>query len=151
MIFTFIYYIHTGCTRLPCSVAKMHRKLFLYGLFSAKENYNYWLFCGKRPATYGILCIFATLYEWMHAISIFINDRYIIAIYMCWCTLRVYLHVYGCILYPHSYMADIWQPYMCMHVFYILIFHIHTYIHICINTYIHTHNCCAGWTYSTCC
>jgi len=30
--------------------------------FSAKEPYNWWLFCGKWPATEGILWVFATLF-----------------------------------------------------------------------------------------
>ena len=41
-------------------VAKMHRLPYLYRSFSAKEPCNWWFCCGKRPATYGILCIFAT-------------------------------------------------------------------------------------------
>jgi len=31
--------------------AKMHRMPDVYRLFPAKEPYNPWLFCGKRPAT----------------------------------------------------------------------------------------------------
>jgi len=36
---------------------------YLYKSFPAKEPYNQWLFCGKWPATQGILCICATLYR----------------------------------------------------------------------------------------
>jgi len=43
------------------SVAKTHRIPYLDRLFSSKEPYNWWLFCGKKPATQDILCIFATL------------------------------------------------------------------------------------------
>jgi len=37
---------------------KMHRVPYLHGPFSTTEPYNQWLFCGKRPATQGNLCIF---------------------------------------------------------------------------------------------
>jgi len=47
---------------LACSrMAKKHGISHLYRLFSTKKPYNQWLFCGTRIATYGILCIFATL------------------------------------------------------------------------------------------
>ena len=39
---------------------KKHRSLNFKSL-SAKEPCHKWLFCGKRPASYGILCIFVTL------------------------------------------------------------------------------------------
>ena len=42
-------------------VAKMHRMSYLYRSFSAEEPYKWWLFCEKRTANWGILCIFATL------------------------------------------------------------------------------------------
>jgi len=42
-------------------VAKMHRAPYLSRSLSAKKPYNEWLFGGKRPATYGSLCIYATL------------------------------------------------------------------------------------------
>jgi len=45
-----------------CRMAKRHRMPYLDRFLSAKEPYNYWLFCKKRPASHGILCIFATLY-----------------------------------------------------------------------------------------
>jgi len=41
----------------------MHRMPYLDRSFSAKKPYNWWLFCRKRPATKGIACIFATLYN----------------------------------------------------------------------------------------
>ena len=44
-------------------VVKTHRMPYLYRSFSAKEPCNQWLLCGKRPATWGILCIIATLYQ----------------------------------------------------------------------------------------
>jgi len=44
-------------------VAKTHQIPCRDGLFSAKEPYDYWLFCDKRLATSGILCIFYTLYQ----------------------------------------------------------------------------------------
>ena len=43
-------------------VARMHRVPYLCRSFFAKEPYNSRLFGGKKPATYGILCMFATLY-----------------------------------------------------------------------------------------
>jgi len=43
-------------------VAKTHRMPYLYRSFSAKEPYNYWLFCGTWPATQGILWVFVNLY-----------------------------------------------------------------------------------------
>jgi len=49
-------YVHT-CHRVKRSfrivyrVAKTHRMPYLYRLFSAKEPYDWWLFCGKWPAT----------------------------------------------------------------------------------------------------
>jgi len=46
-------------------VAKTHRMPHLYRSFSAKEPCNQWLFCGKWPTSYGILWVFATLYEWV--------------------------------------------------------------------------------------
>jgi len=33
---------------------RMAKMSHLYRLFSAKEPYDWWLFCGKRPATWGI-------------------------------------------------------------------------------------------------
>jgi len=36
---------------------------YLYRSFSAKELYNKWLFGEKRPASQGILWVFATLYQ----------------------------------------------------------------------------------------
>jgi len=36
---------------------------YLYMSFPTKQSYNQWLFCGKSPATKGILCFFATLYH----------------------------------------------------------------------------------------
>ena len=44
------------------SAAKMRRIPYLYRSFPAIEPYNSWLFCGKRPATEGTSCIFATMY-----------------------------------------------------------------------------------------
>ena len=38
--------------------------LYFFGSFYSTEPYNQWLLCGKRPATSGILCIFATP-QWM--------------------------------------------------------------------------------------
>ena len=32
-------------------VTRMHRVPYLYRSFSAKEPYNWWLFCGRKPAT----------------------------------------------------------------------------------------------------
>jgi len=43
-------------------VTKRHKMPYLYTSLSAKEPYNYRLFCCKRHATQGFLCIFATLY-----------------------------------------------------------------------------------------
>jgi len=43
-------------------VAKTHRIPYLCRSFSEKETYNEWLFCGKKPTSYGILRVFATLY-----------------------------------------------------------------------------------------
>jgi len=40
----------------------------LYRSLSAQEPYNSWLFCGKRPTTKGIFCIFATLYHTIHVL-----------------------------------------------------------------------------------
>jgi len=48
--------------RCEYRVAKMHRMPYLYRSLPAKEPCTSWLFCGKRPATQGILCIFATMY-----------------------------------------------------------------------------------------
>jgi len=42
-------------------VAKTQRMPYLYRSFFAKEPSYYWLFCGKWPATWGILWVFATL------------------------------------------------------------------------------------------
>jgi len=39
-------------------VAKRHRMPYLSRSFSAKEPYNYWLFLGNRPASYGIPGLF---------------------------------------------------------------------------------------------
>ena len=44
-------------------LAKTHTMRRVYKSFSAQEPYDSWLFCGKRPAIGGTLCIFATL-EW---------------------------------------------------------------------------------------
>ena len=44
------------------TLAKMHRMPYLHRSFSAQKPYRLWFFCGKRPATEGILCIFATVY-----------------------------------------------------------------------------------------
>jgi len=44
-------------------VAKRHSTPDLYRVLSGKEPCNQWLFCGKRPATSGMPCIFATLYH----------------------------------------------------------------------------------------
>ena len=59
---------------------KTHEIPYLCRLLSAKEPCNWWLFCGKRPATKGILCIFATLYafcpsirQWMSYMQIWIR------------------------------------------------------------------------------
>jgi len=46
-----------------CRVAKTHRMPYLYKSFSVKEPYNSCLFCGKWPATQGVLWVFATLYS----------------------------------------------------------------------------------------
>jgi len=48
------------CT-LRYRVANTHRIPYLYTSFSAKEPYEQWLFCEKRPADSGIPCIFDTL------------------------------------------------------------------------------------------
>ena len=57
------YYQH-GCPHHTCyRVATRHRIPYLYRSLSAKELYNYWFFSGKRIATQGILCVFATLYH----------------------------------------------------------------------------------------
>ena len=42
-------------------VAQNLKGPYLYRSLSAKEPYNWWLFCGERLATSGILYIFATL------------------------------------------------------------------------------------------
>jgi len=53
---------HTlGCGDDIYRVAKMHRMSDIYRSFSVEESYNQCLFRGKRPARYGILCIFTTL------------------------------------------------------------------------------------------
>ena len=58
-----IYYQH-GCPHHTFyRVATRHRIPYLYRSLSATELYNYWFFSGKRPATQGILCVFATLYH----------------------------------------------------------------------------------------
>jgi len=43
-------------------VAKTHRMPYLCKSFSVKQPDIQWLFCKKRPATEGIVCVFATLY-----------------------------------------------------------------------------------------
>ena len=52
-------FIHC-CGRGLYRVAKTHRMPYLYRSFSAKEPYNQWLFCEKRPEK-DILRVFATL------------------------------------------------------------------------------------------
>ena len=42
-------------------MAKTHKMPYLCRSFSANEPYNQWLFYEKRPASSGILCVFATL------------------------------------------------------------------------------------------
>jgi len=44
------------------SPACIPRKRYLYSSFSTKEPYTWWLFCRKRPATEGMLWVFAHLY-----------------------------------------------------------------------------------------
>ena len=39
------------CAIVQYRVAKTHRMPYLFRSFSAKEFYNSWLYCGKRPAT----------------------------------------------------------------------------------------------------
>ena len=51
----------TSFRKIRYRVGEAHRMPYLYKLFSAKEPYNWWLFCGKRPATQGILCLYAIL------------------------------------------------------------------------------------------
>ena len=41
---------------------KIIGRLIFESHFPTEEPYNQWLFCGKRPATQGNICIFATLY-----------------------------------------------------------------------------------------
>jgi len=55
-------------------VAKTPRMPYVYRLFSSKEPYNLWLICGKRPTTWGILCIFATLYHLRMKVDPFMWD-----------------------------------------------------------------------------
>jgi len=64
--------------RYEYRVAKMHRMLYLYRLFCAKEPYNSWLICEKRSAAQGILCTFATLYtqHLLHLYTLFLLTRY---------------------------------------------------------------------------
>ena len=57
-----IFDLKSCCSISLYSVAKTHRMPYLYRSFiSAKEPYNWWLFCEKWPATSGILWVFATL------------------------------------------------------------------------------------------
>jgi len=49
--------------------AQNHRMPYIYRSFSAKEPWNWWLFCGKWPATSGILWFFATLHPRLHKMS----------------------------------------------------------------------------------
>ena len=65
-------------------VSKMHRMPYLYRSLSAKEPYNSWLLCGEKPATKGMLCIFATLY--------FIPGFSHVCTYVC-----AYMYIYICI------------------------------------------------------
>jgi len=43
-------------------VAKTHTMPHLYWSFVVKDPYDWWLFCREWPATWGILCVVATLY-----------------------------------------------------------------------------------------
>jgi len=43
-----------------------HMMFYLHRSLSAKEPCNYWLFSGKKPANYGVVCMFATLYPLIH-------------------------------------------------------------------------------------
>jgi len=45
-----------------CRVVIIRRMPYLYRLFCAREPYDSYLFFEKTPATWSILCIFATLY-----------------------------------------------------------------------------------------
>jgi len=44
-------YIQYICHAYRYGVAKMRKMPYLSRVFSAKEPYNQWLFCGKRPAS----------------------------------------------------------------------------------------------------
>ena len=50
-------YLRKICYR----VAKTHTMHYVHRSFFAKKPYNKWLICKKRPATEGVMCIFATL------------------------------------------------------------------------------------------
>jgi len=64
-IYKYIIRTHRSTYMLVCRLANVSRDAthLFYRSSSKKETYNHWLFCGKRPATEGILCIFATLYH----------------------------------------------------------------------------------------
>jgi len=64
-IYKYIICTHRSTYMLVCRLANVSRDAthLFYRSSSKKETYNHWLFCVKRPATEGILCIFATLYH----------------------------------------------------------------------------------------
>ena len=114
----------------------------LYGLFPAKEPENQWLFCRKRPATWGILCIFdnpviqeshgAYVNGVMPLMETTIWVCVCVCVYECVCVLTMCECVCVCVLtmanwvITHVWIADIYV-YTCVHLFCGLCMYIYTY------------------------
>ena len=67
---TYMFKVLLSYTQVYCAgmvaayhrVVKTHRIPYFHRWFTARELYSSWIFCGKWPARYGILWIFAALH-----------------------------------------------------------------------------------------
>jgi len=126
---------------------------------------NRWLFCGKRPAIKGIVCIFAILYsfcprirQWMSYMQIWtranlypyisirahrtaVKGRFCAESFGCGSHTYIFLHAIPCATaYPYV-------PYICIRINIYMYIHIYMYIYTYIYMYIHIYICATAYPY----
>ena len=128
-------------------VAKTHRMPWLYRSFPAYEPCSYWLFCGKGSATWGSLCIVATLYAWgynysMHDMSVTQLIHMCVHMNMCIHMNISYEYTYRCVTcLIHMCARMTWcHAHVCVCMWYIRLTNVCVYsydLFICIHMYVY--------------
>ena len=125
----------------------------VYRSCSAKEPYNHWLFCERRPATSGIVCIFAPLQGGLGR-NVLLGDVMCCSALLCvvlycsvmlcvllcvvlCCSVTIYVVLWCslllCVVLCCSVLASKDHTRTCTHT------HIHTHTHTRARVHTHTH------------